>query len=292
MPAASHPLPTTPHAALRRALRGLGIAALLAGLIWAGAVAALWFWQERLLFHPQPLPADARLAHAPDVVERSVDVPGARLSVLELRRPDPDGVVFFLHGNAGNLQTWFTGGGLYRDANVDLVMMDYRGFGKSSGRITSEAELHADVEAVWQAVAPRYAGKRVIVLGRSLGSGLAAHWAARHQPDLTVLVSPYFSMQALAAEHYPWVPQAVLRYPLRTDEALPRIRQPVLLLHGDRDGLIPLAHSERLAARNPHARLVVIPGAAHGDLQRFDAYAQALAAALRGRPHAPSAAAR
>jgi pimeloyl-ACP methyl ester carboxylesterase len=280
--------PSSPPAAARAAvprplsaLKTLAAMALHAAALWGVAVVALWFQQESLLFRPVPLPAAAVLSSEPDVSERVVEVPGARLSVLELRRPNPDGVVFFLHGNAGNLKSWFTDGSLYRDANLDLVMMDYRGFGKSTGRITSEAQLHADVEAVWQAVAARYAGKRVIVLGRSLGTGLAATWAARHQPDLTVLVSPYVSMRALARLHYPWVPAAALRYPLRTDEALPQIRRPVWLLHGDQDSLIPASHSEQLAALAPQARLVVIPGASHNDLQRFDAYRSALRQAVK-----------
>jgi acetyl esterase/lipase len=80
------------------------------------------------------------------------------------------------------------------------------------------------VRAAWAAVAPRYAGKRVVLFGRSLGTGLAAGLAAELQPDLTVLVSPYTSLRALAAEHYRWVPTALLRYPLATDELLPRVR--------------------------------------------------------------------
>ena len=87
--------------------RGTLAVLLFAGLAWAGAAGALWIGQEHLLFKPEPLPPDARLSDAPDVSERFVDVPGARLSVLELRLPDPKGVVFFLHGNAGNLERWF-----------------------------------------------------------------------------------------------------------------------------------------------------------------------------------------
>ena len=263
--------------------RGALALLLLVGLAWAGAAAALWVGQEWLLFKPVPLPQDARLSGEPDVAEVFVDVPGARLSVLELRRPDPDGVVFFLHGNSANLKAWFIDGDLYRRANLDLVMMDYRGFGKSTGHIESEAQLHADVEAVWQAVAPRYAGKRVIAYGRSLGTGLAAAWAARHQPQLTILVSPYASMKELAALHYPWLPEAVLRYPLRSDEAVARIHAPLLLVHGDQDALIPLAHSESLAQRASSARLVVIAGAAHADVHKFDSYQAALAEALGAR---------
>src|SRR5437868_4205697 len=143
---------------------------LLPGLAWSAATAALWWKQEGLLFHPEPLPADTWLATDADVHERFIDVPGAKLSLLELRLAEPKGVVFFLHGNAGNLQTWFTNTEFYRRAGFDLVMPDYRGFGKSSGRIESEAQLHADVAAVLRDVAPRYAGKRVVIYGRSLGT--------------------------------------------------------------------------------------------------------------------------
>ncbi|MBQ0932072.1 alpha/beta fold hydrolase [Ideonella sp. 4Y16] len=270
---------------LWRGARWVAGLAVLAVLLWALALVALWFGQERLLFHPVPLADSEPLSREADVSERFVDVPGARLSVLELRRPRPEGVVFFLHGNSGHLKEWFTDGGPYRRANLDLVMMDYRGFGKSSGRIESQAQLQADVEAVWQSVAARYAGLRVIVYGRSLGTGLAAAWAARHQPALTILVSPYESMQALAAQHYPWVPSALLRYPLRSDQALAQVRSPVLLVHGDQDRLIPLAHSQALARQAPQARLVVIPGAAHDDVHRFASYQAVLARALS----APSA---
>lgn len=265
---------------LRRWTRRLLALVLLPVLAWATLVTALWFGQERLLFHPVPLDAATPLSAEPGVTERFVEVPGARLSVLELRQPEPRGVVFFLHGNAGNLKTWFIDGRLYRRTNFDLVMMDYRGFGRSSGRIESEAQLHADVEAVWQSVAERYRGKPVVAYGRSLGTGLAAAWAAKHQPALTVLVSPYASMRELAALHYPWVPSAVLRYPLRSDEAVARIRRPLLLVHGDQDRLIPPSHSETLARLAPDARQVVISGAAHDDVHRFEAYTQALVEAL------------
>jgi uncharacterized protein len=182
------------------------------------------------------------------------------------------------------LQSWFVNLDLYREAGFDLVMPDYRGYGHSTGRIASQAQLQADVAAVWRSVAPRYAGKRVVFFGRSLGTGLAAQLATEVQPDLTVLVSPYASLQALAAEQYPWVPGGLLRYPLRTDWALPRVNRPVLLVHGELDTLIRPEHSERLRQLQPAARLVRVPGAGHNDLQDFALYHQVLAQALAGLP--------
>ena len=263
---------------MRRLLIGLPLLALA---VYVLLIAALAWGQERLLFQPQKLPADYRFEQAADVHEVHVDVPGARLNALHLRLPRPDGVIFFLHGNGGSLVNWFVNVEYYRRLNLDLFMLDYRGYGKSTGSIENQAQLQADVRAAWDSMALQYVGKRRVIYGRSLGTGLAAMLAADVQPELTVLVSPYFSMQDLARTHYPWVSSAVLRYPLRTDAALPRIRGPVLLAHGERDTLIPPDNSRRLQALQPRAHVLWVPQAAHNDMQDFPVYLDGLAAALK-----------
>ena len=266
--------------AVLRLLRASMTWLVAAAGLYLALLALLWWGQERLLFMPQRLPADHRFERGADVHERTIDVPGARLHALHLQLPTPRGVVFFLHGNAGNLESWFVDLELYRRANFDLFMIDYRGYGKSGGRIESEAQLHADVRAAWDAIAPAYAGRKRVLFGRSLGTGLVARLAVPVQPDLTVLVSPYSSMRALAAEHYPWVPGAVLRYPLATEADVAQLATPLLLVHGDRDTLIAASHSEALHKRNGAARLHLVRGAGHNDLQEFDDYRAVLRAAL------------
>lgn len=262
--------------ALQTLLKLLSLAAVLYGTL----IGLLWWKQESLLFHPQVLPANHRFDLGSDVKEVWLEVPGARLHALHLQQTQARGLVFFLHGNGGSLQDWFVNLDFYRRARFDLYMLDYRGYGKSTGQIESEAQLHADVLAAWNSVAPRYAGLKQVVLGRSLGTGLAAQLATQVQPDLTVLVSPYFSMQALAAEHYRWVPQSVLRYPLRTDWSLPLLRGAVLLVHGSEDTLIAPTHTQRLMTLRPGTVSRIIQGAGHNDLQRWPAYGQALAVVL------------
>jgi uncharacterized protein len=259
--------------------RTLRFGALLV-LVWAALVGLLAWRQEWLIFRPHTLPADWVFDKGPDVHERWIEVPGGRLNALHLRLPRPDGVVYYLHGNGGSLEGWFVNLDRYRRANLDLFMIDYRGYGKSPCCITSEAQLHADVRAAWQVIAPEYAGRSRVFYGSSLGTGLAVALAAEVQPELTILASPYLGMAELAREHYPWVPQAILRYPLDTAALLPKVRTPVLMLHGTQDRLIDISHSRRLQALAPQARLVEVAGAQHNDLQRFELYRDSVAAAL------------
>jgi pimeloyl-ACP methyl ester carboxylesterase len=212
-----------------------------------------------------------------------IPVQGASLHALHFKQPNPRGVVFFLHGNVGNVSTWTTGVDFYRRVNYDLFIVDYRGYGKSTGRIESEAQLYADTRTAYDAMAPLYRDKPIVIYGRSLGTALAAALARDVHPQLLVLVSPFTSLSATAAQAYPWAPGWILKYPLRTDTIIGDVKSPILLIHGSDDKLIPLAHSERLKAlaRSP-VELLVVPGAGHNDIHKFPVYLDGLAARLIG----------
>jgi alpha-beta hydrolase superfamily lysophospholipase len=256
---------------------------VLAGaLAWAALLAALYFAQERLIFPATKLPVDHVFRFArQDFEELRIPVPGATLNALLFRQPRPRGLVFFLHGNAGNLETWTTGIDFYRRVNYDLFIVDYRGYGKSTGAIESEDQLHADVRAAWDAIAPRYRDLPIVVYGRSLGTGLAARLARDVHPALLVLVTPYASLASAASRAFPIAPEFLLKYKMRTDALIGDVRSPLLLLHGSRDTLIPHADSEslRALARAP-TELIVVEGAGHNDIHTFPAYLDPLAARL------------
>ena len=267
----------------RRAMIARRVALSLLGLgllCYAMVVAFVYFRQEKLIFHPLPLNADHEFKIA-DVEEVKVPVEGAELSALHLRLPNPKGIVFFLHGNSGNLQSWLTSVDFYRRVNYDLFIIDYRGYGKSSGQIESEAELHADVRTAWNSIAPKYAGKKLVVYGRSLGTGLAAKLAGDVQPDLTVLVSPYASLKALGDARYPWLPTALNRYPMRTDLWLPAIKGAVMIEHGDIDSAIVLSNGEALKQIRSATELIVVTGAGHNDIHKFPMYLDTLSERLK-----------
>ena len=159
-------------------------------------------------------------------------------------------------------------------------MIDYRGFGKSTGHIGSEAELHADVLAAWHSVAGEYAGRPIVIYGRSLGSGLAVKLATEVEAAQLIIVSPYSSFVQLGKDHYPWIPAFATRYPMRTDEWLPQVTEPIFMIHGALDPLVSVKHSQQLKALRPDAELLILNKASHNDIHSFPAYTEALAAKL------------
>jgi pimeloyl-ACP methyl ester carboxylesterase len=246
---------------------------------WGLAVSTLYVRQESLLFFPEPLAKDHRFAQA-GLEERYIEVDGAILHAVHFRQRNARGLVFFLHGNAGNNDEWLPDTSFYERTGYDVFLLDWRGFGKSTGRITSEAQMHADVEAAWDAVAPEYAGRHIVITGRSLGTGPAARLATRVNADLLVLVSPYSSVREAAAEQYPWVPMGLLRYPMPTHQWLPDVKMPVMLVHGENDDMIPITHAERLLQYRPDAELLRLPGFGHTDLHGAPLYTERLVARL------------
>jgi len=262
----------------RAAAKVVSVLGGLAALGYALLLVALYFGQESLIFPGTPLPADYQYAFDQPFEELRVPVEGGSLDALLFRQPDPRGVVFFLHGNRGNLTTWTTGLDFYRRVNYDLFIFDYRGYGKSEGANVDERQLDADVRAAWDAIAPRYRGKPIVVYGRSLGTGLAVRLAREVNPSLLVLVSPYASLVTEGQRRYPFVPGWLMKYPLRSEETIADVKSPVLMIHGVDDRTIPASESQvlRLRARSP-VELLLIEGAGHGDIHRNPVYLETLA---------------
>jgi len=262
---------------IKRITKMLAASLTVIAVIYLAALGLLFLKQEALIFHPEKWEYGA-LVNLPAVKEVWISVPGARLHGLHFQQRDAKGVIFFLHGNAGNAQSWLPDTELYEQTRYDVFMLDYRGYGKSTGKIESERQLHADVRAAWNAIAPHYQGKRNVIYGRSLGSGLAAYLAAETEPPvaLVILVSPYKSLVSMSRELYPYVPGFLMRYPMRTDQIIKRIQSPVLLIHGTQDALISVAHARTLKNTVPRAALVEIVGASHNDIHDAADYRQTL----------------
>lgn len=202
--------------------------------------------QERLLFYPTKLPPNFRYSFAQPFTEIMLPVKGASINVVHFTHPAAKGVVLYLHGNGDLILYLEEVAVFFGELGYAVVIPDYRGYGKSTGAITNEQDLHADMAVVYRYVLEHYPENQIILYGQSLGSGFAAKLAAQHQPARLILESPYASMRAMAALHFPWLPRFLLKYQLRTDLWLADIDCPVDLIHGTVDPVIPYTASEQL----------------------------------------------
>jgi len=267
----------------RTSLRFLIITLSVLATAYALFAAVIYTKQDEMIFQGSTLAADHQFDFDLPFEERTVSVDGAKLSGIRFTQEEPLGLIFFLHGNGGDIESWSSGADFYQRVNYDMFMVDYRGYGKSTGSISSQAQLHADVRKAWDSVAPLYDGKPIIIYGRSLGAALAAELATHVDAEKVILVSPFTSMETMAKIQYPLLPLSLVRYPLKTSEIIANIQSPIIFVHGDRDRLIPLTHSEDLLKlANAKSTLLVIEGAGHYDIHQYTSYLEGLTAELPG----------
>jgi fermentation-respiration switch protein FrsA (DUF1100 family) len=176
--------------------------------------------------------------------------------------------VLLCHGNGGNIGDRVLHASLLAAAGLDVLLFDYRGYGRSTGR-PSEQGTYLDAEAARAALLarPGVDPERALYLGESLGGAVALALALEHPPAALVLMSTFTSVRDMARRHYPFIPPAVVPDAYPSLRRIPDLRAPLLVIHGDRDEIVPLLHGEALfdAAPEPK-RLHVVEGAGHNDL--------------------------
>jgi pimeloyl-ACP methyl ester carboxylesterase len=245
---------------------------IIAGILLLGL--SIYLFQEKFIFKPEKLRSDFQFRYDIPFRELYFDIePGVRINGLHFHRESPQGLILYFHGNSRSIKGWAK---YYRDFyryNYDVVLVDYRGFGKSIGK-RSEKSMLNDMQFVYDRLKASYPENHLIVYGRSLGSGFAAKLASDNHPRYLILDAPYYNFRKVIQRFIPFLPvRYVLRYHLRTDLWIPKVQCPVYILHGTRDRLIPLAHSERLQQLDPRKiTLIRIQGGGHNNLPSFSEY--------------------
>ncbi len=177
----------------------------------------------------------------------------------------------------GNAEDIFFNIEEYSDVQAATLFVAYRGYGPSSGK-PGEAEFFADALAVFDDVAVTFKPKEIYLIGRSLGSGVACHVAARRPVQGAVLVTPYDSIENVAKSHYPWLPIGfLLRHRFASLEALALIHCPLLIIYGGRDRVIDPARTENLIRHiKGKKEVVLIAEADHGTIEMHQDYWQVI----------------
>lgn len=247
----------------------------------------LYYLQEFFLFKPEKLPAEFQFAYKNQVVdEYNLEArDGAIINGLHFKTQNPKGVVLYLKGNSKSIKGWGKFAVDFTRHQYDVIMVDYRGFGKSTGRRTQKSIKH-DMQYVYNKIRERVSEEYIILYGRSLGSGFATKLASTNNPKMLILDAPYYSLTKVTTRYMPFMPLSLLlRFPMPTYKWLKYVNCPVHIIHGTNDKLIPFKSSVKLSKIKPKkTRLWPVIGGGHKNLNNFESYHRMLGEIIHFAP--------
>ena len=246
---------------------------LLAG--YGLLVAFVYFMQGRMLYLPDVpsraltnTPTDIGLDYQ-DVSIETTD--GVALHGWFISGQSSE-VLLFFHGNAGNISHRLASIKQFVDLGLSILIIDYRGYGQSAGKIT-EKGIYRDADAAWRYLTENrgIASSNIVIFGRSLGASVASRQAAQQRPLALVVESSFTSVPDIAQDLYPWLPARWLsRLRHATRDYVADVHCPILVIHSRDDEIIPFQHGEAIfAAANEPKTLLPLRGT-HNDAFLYD----------------------
>lgn len=261
-----------PFSMLKRILRKAVVVLLLVYLI---IFLIGWLYQDRMIFQRLPLDKNHRFTISEEYKEIWISgKDGTKLNgILINTRDSSKGLIVYTHGNRHHIQRYARPAAELTRYGYDVLMPDYRGYGKSEG-YPVENDLYYDMESWLHYADSVLKPKEYIFYGRSLGSAMATYAATKKQSKLLILETPFDEIKSAAPVIFsPMLFFIPLKSTFSNISRLPLIQCPILIIHGTEDELIPLDAVKKLAASgNTKTELVIIEGAGHMNIRRFDLY--------------------
>jgi len=257
-------------------------------IIYIAISIALYYLQDYMLFKPEKLPKDFQFNYDNQKFEEhNLETgDGAIINGIQFKpKGESKGVVLYLKGNSKSIKGWGKFAVDFTRLGYNVLMVDYRGFGKSTGRRSQKA-IKRDLQEVYNKLKELTTEDRIILYGRSLGSGFAAKLASMNNPRMLILDAPYYSLTKVTARYAPFMPLSLLmKYPLPTYKWLKYVQCPIHIIHGTHDKLIPYKTSVKLSQVNPKlTKLHTVIGGGHKDLNNFESYHLMLEDIIRSKP--------
>lgn len=263
-------------------VRRAAAAALLALLL---GTLMLYAFQRKILF---PAPPPRALPPRAGALVEGRSPGGRRVAALWSPRPGADERTWtaaYFHGNGMQLADCAELAPILHAEGFNLFAVEYPGYGPLASASPGEAAIVESADAAMGLLRDRLhvPPSRTLLLGQSLGTGVAVQLAARGAGARVVLLTPYRSITAMAGELFPWLPvRFLVRDRFDSESVAPRVTVPVRVVHGTDDEVIPFAHGEALARLFPRGDFVRVEGGHHNDL--WSDHLAAVGAALRGAP--------
>jgi len=194
-------------------------------VIYVFIVSYVYFNQVGMVFQTSQLSKDYQFDFQQKFEEINItSFDDVKLNGLLFEAEKSKGLIFYLHGNAGTLETWGKIAKIYTRLGYDIFILDYRSFGKSEGEIENEEQLNKDVSVVYKTLTKRYPENKIIITGYSIGSGLATILASENNPKALILQSPYYSFTELSSSRVRFFPDFMKKFHLETFRYLPKVK--------------------------------------------------------------------
>lgn len=265
-------------------MRKLFIALIVITLPYALFSLFMYSIQDKIMFQPEVLPQDYNYSFPGDFQEINLKTKeGIVLNSLHFKVPDPKGFILYYHGNAGNLSRWGNIVQRYVHLGYEVLVMDYRGYGKSTGS-PSEDALYKDAQLFYDYAKTAVDEQQIIVYGRSLGTAMATKMAAVNNPNKLILETPFYSIKDVANTRFRYLPiQWLLKYSFPSFSYAAKVHCPTIIIHGTKDVIVPFTSGERLYKEFDPSQttFVSVPEGEHNNLVEFDTFHEAIDQFLR-----------
>ncbi len=260
-------------------MRGLKPIVLILLTLFMIATSLLYVLQEKLIFLPTKLERTYEYSFSAPFQEiflRAED--GAELNALHFKGPNPKGVILYFHGNAGDLSKWGEIAQFFVGKNFNVVIMDYRTYGKSTGKL-SEKNLFNDAQLFYDYALQHYTTDDIIIYGRSLGAAIATQLASKNKSRKLVLETPFYNLLDVAKDRFSLLPvEHLLKYKFTSNDYIKKVSMPIVIFHGTEDKVVPYASGNKLYETIPNGqkRFYSIKNGGHNDLAEYEEFRKAI----------------
>ena len=251
-------------------------------VIYLFIASMLYFFQEKIIFLPSQLPKDYVYSFSQRFEEFFLDSKdGAHLNGLHFKVANPKGVILYFHGNAGDLSRWGEIAQFFVQKQYDVIVMDFRTYGKSTGKLSEEA-LFADAQLFYDYTLEHYSENQIRVYGRSLGAAIATHTASNNNPKKLILETPFYNLLEVAQKRFPVLPvKWLLKYEFKSNTYITKVKCPITIFHGTEDNVVPYESGKKLYTIAPNPKeFITVPSGGHNNLINFREYTSTIDTAL------------
>lgn len=244
-----------------------------------------YFFQHLFFFHPQILPAGYQFSFDQKFEEQQIKLDEKTLIDIVQFKPNDTaakGVLLYFHGNRQNIERYASYAKNFTRQGYECWMVDYPGYGKSTGELTQDAMQNTAIQ-LYKMARAKYSSEKLIIYGKSLGTGPAAWLASVRDCKQLILETPYYSMVSLAHSLLPFMPVSwLIKINFTTGNYFKNITAPITIFHGLQDEVIPFTNAMQLIPRMKKGdRFVPIPGGMHNDLPSKATYQAELDSLLK-----------